>query len=468
MPEQNADAVPSPVASSMETTASVPAPAHASGRPWIAFIAIGAFIVAGVAYGFYKPGIPSGDVLLHQAYSVISTANTYSYDVMFSFPDFDARPGSSDRNTIALRGSIDTSKRDALKLTVHVDTNFFWDRERNSLVGDARMIGTEAYFKIDTLPQFIEDEVLSGRSCCSQFLSRWIHTSLRGSGGAMADQLSLQTFLLDNITGGYGNFFDENERATLKAKYDEASILKSLAVEVGDTIGGEGTYKVAFDLDREGIMRFITDNQQLLYGRTVSDGELEDVRQRLDAVHITGNMWVGKKSHQPRKIEFDVAPDNTTKVSMSASLSNINEPVDISTPSPVTEWKEIEQQIENENRDAYDVRNSNSARSAAVVTLLNAVNQYQIDNKGAIPAGISTAPKEICRTGAPSCSGLVDLSVLTNDSVYIMSLPVDPACSQAATCAPNGTGYTIVRTSSGRITVSAPHAELGQVIQVTR
>lgn len=108
----------------------------------------------------------------------------------------------------------------------------------------------------------------------------------------------------------------------------------------------------------------------------------------------------------------------------------------------------------------------NSQRQADVNTVLNAVYQYSLDNNGTIPSGVTTTATEICATGASSCTGLVDLSAITANEKYISAIPKDPQCS--TTCATNGTGYKILKTANGRITVTAPAAEQSKTISVTR
>lgn len=103
----------------------------------------------------------------------------------------------------------------------------------------------------------------------------------------------------------------------------------------------------------------------------------------------------------------------------------------------------------------------NSVRQANVNTILNASWQYGVDNKGSLPGTITTDLAEICQTGATSCAGLIDLSVLTDDGKYVVKIPEDPKTASA-----NGTGYFIQKLSNGRLLVSAPSAELGAKIEV--
>jgi len=108
----------------------------------------------------------------------------------------------------------------------------------------------------------------------------------------------------------------------------------------------------------------------------------------------------------------------------------------------------------------------NSQRSADVNTILNGVYQYSLDNNGTLPAGITTTSTEVCATGAPSCTGLVDLSPLTTAGKYLVSIPKDPQC--ATVCATNGAGYKINKDVNGRLVVTAPFAEQGKTISVTK
>lgn len=116
---------------------------------------------------------------------------------------------------------------------------------------------------------------------------------------------------------------------------------------------------------------------------------------------------------------------------------------------------------------------NNTKRRSDVNAILNAVNQYMVDNRGTTPTGIDTTVKTITTTvGATNidlCAALV--------TRYMADMPVDPQTGvksyTSGDCTQSGatydTQYTISRSSSdSRITVAAPDAELGNSITVTR
>jgi len=104
----------------------------------------------------------------------------------------------------------------------------------------------------------------------------------------------------------------------------------------------------------------------------------------------------------------------------------------------------------------------NAQRQSDVTAILNAAYQYSIDNNGNLPASITTTATNICATGG-TCTSLIDLSVVTSSGKYIVKIPTDPKTGDA-----NDTHYQIVKDANGRLTVSAPDAEQGKTISVTR
>jgi len=108
---------------------------------------------------------------------------------------------------------------------------------------------------------------------------------------------------------------------------------------------------------------------------------------------------------------------------------------------------------------------NNTQRQSDVKTVLDAVHQYAIDNRGTFPTGITATATEI-----GSAALLIDVC---DDLVptYIAEMPFDPTDADAAftSCTVYASGYTIAQdATSNRITVAAPTAELTEVISVTR
>lgn len=119
----------------------------------------------------------------------------------------------------------------------------------------------------------------------------------------------------------------------------------------------------------------------------------------------------------------------------------------------------------------------NSQRVSNVTAILNAIGQNIADNKGVFMCGSSSVFVIASSTGAP---GIIADGFAEYDlapclvPTYITALPVDPTGS--STCAASyvdsssyNTCYTVSRDlTTGRITVAAPSAELGEIITITR
>jgi len=110
---------------------------------------------------------------------------------------------------------------------------------------------------------------------------------------------------------------------------------------------------------------------------------------------------------------------------------------------------------------------NNTQRDSNVNAILNAIDQFAADNRGALPAGITT-------TAAVIGNGVGQVNICTDlITTYLAALPVDPLTNNGAPVtdcvATYTTNYTVVRSATNnRVTVAAPAAELSRVISVTR
>lgn len=107
-------------------------------------------------------------------------------------------------------------------------------------------------------------------------------------------------------------------------------------------------------------------------------------------------------------------------------------------------------------KDARDAR-----RTSDVDSILTAVHQYIIDNKGASPTGLATTEKQLGKattgcaisTGGCTVAGATDCLDWTTTprlSKYLKSIPMDPLDGTA-----DLTGYSIVQDANGIVTIRA-------------
>ncbi len=120
--------------------------------------------------------------------------------------------------------------------------------------------------------------------------------------------------------------------------------------------------------------------------------------------------------------------------------------------------------------DARDAR-----RRSEVVSILNAVLKYQVDNDGDLPTGIdavsassqvlgtaATGCDSTCTDGGTTLGACVDLTTPLVDT-YLAAIPTDPDTGTAA-----NTDYYINQTAGGRLLVGACDPENAGSISVTR
>ena len=121
----------------------------------------------------------------------------------------------------------------------------------------------------------------------------------------------------------------------------------------------------------------------------------------------------------------------------------------------------------------------NAQRTSNTVTLLDAIGQRLADNKGVFNGAVTyggliyTCPTLAANTTYDIASGgpgnTIDLSCLT--PTYIPTgLPYDPSTAGAhwTSASDYDTKYNVVVDANGRFTISAPNAEVGESITVTR
>ncbi len=123
-------------------------------------------------------------------------------------------------------------------------------------------------------------------------------------------------------------------------------------------------------------------------------------------------------------------------------------------------------------KDARDSR-----RTSDVDSILTALHEYIIDNKGVATALNLTTTEEQLGTGASGCAiatpgcnvtttACLDLSSTTLLGKYLKSMPIDPSAGATYTSAK--TGYSVAQDANGLITVKACGTEGANNISASR
>lgn len=107
----------------------------------------------------------------------------------------------------------------------------------------------------------------------------------------------------------------------------------------------------------------------------------------------------------------------------------------------------------------------NTQRWSNLNSILSAIYQNMIDNSGIFTcsAGALATSTTVMGSGTGQyniCSCLVP--------TYIATMPFDPSTGSYTSCSSYNSAYTVSQATSGRVSVAAPSAELGQTIDLTR
>ena len=113
----------------------------------------------------------------------------------------------------------------------------------------------------------------------------------------------------------------------------------------------------------------------------------------------------------------------------------------------------------------------NTQRWVSVNSILNSIHQNMVDNNGVFTCAAGAIPVaetnmsfddgDVGTTEYDICDCLVPL--------YLPAMPYDPVTGSYTDCAGYDSGYSILQDfATGRVTITAPSAELGTTISVSR
>jgi len=112
----------------------------------------------------------------------------------------------------------------------------------------------------------------------------------------------------------------------------------------------------------------------------------------------------------------------------------------------------------------------NARRTADVDSILTAIHEYVVDNKGDYPAGVTAGMVERqlgsdptgCTIATGGCAVTNDVCLnITTLTPYLKSIPIDPSGGTTYTAAK--TGYSLITDANGIVTIRACGAETTEI-----
>jgi hypothetical protein len=360
---------------------------------------------------------------------------------------------------------------------------------------DFRTKNRIAYFRVNTVPALIT--ALAGASfeefIQNQVIGKWFSV----------DSTSLNTDARANIESNDNSqsAIQEGFKTYLDA-FNNQDVLKSLSMNE-EKLNNIDTYHIYF-VPNDDVLNVFWDKYTKKDKNTAKNSYSSNYKVSDSIKNLKINIWINKNTYflQKSTVKFNAkspsssavgmagplgmlsSQEQTIPVSISIILSDFNKPVDVAVPTDAVKYEDLVKSFMMQSTASsggnltskQHAQANDTKRKSDVNAILNAVNQYMADNKGALPIGISkcTLAAPCTLTNNPAIAPKVDIckSLVPN---YLAALPVDPLTKSGTAITKTGctkvynTNYKIYQNATTKkITVLAPAGEINKSIFVTR
>lgn len=341
---------------------------------------------------------------------------------------------------------------------------------------------THTYLHLDSLPVYISAPIGVNPEDVNPILSQnWLVLD-----STLLDTPARQSLNDSPPTPLYQSYTNTATLEVIKQLLDEDII--PILTQSLDRLDNRPVYKIQFHPDQD-LINHIGSKLDSASGRPAptsqSAAKLTDYIQDFQLT-----LWIGKSDYYVYKSEVQttlVLPSgtygfpsltlpSTFSIAAVLQLSDFGQTQDIAVPSPALTPEQFYQLLAPAltqgtfpglNPVSPFSQSRNTKRRADLYALTNGLYQHITENRGIYPSQIPSSDTPISSSGADICPLLVP--------DYIGGLPVDPSLnldndfSYITDCNSSyDTGYTLYMDSEKRLVVSAPLAELGEVITVIR
>lgn len=380
-----------------------------------------------------------------------SSFRSYSYD---STVVMEGKASGSSNSTVTVNAVGDLDVKDEKNPITSTTLSLEYKVDQNTGMAAAQFmyLANMLYFRVTQLPDLGEYTADT-----ADYMNKWFSVSATDLAGfGMVPPTATEEKISEEQAAQIRDAFIKNKCIILSKNIPSTEV------------SGIATYHYQYTIDKKCAVPFTKDvaiimKQELTNNQITQIGDAMDMFQQMK-----GEIWVGKNDYMPYRTTFSTAVNDGKgnvdgKVSIHVNLKNFGNIPQITAPADVTK---VNDAIADAERKLSEQRNTQ--RSADVLKIQDAMYKYlavkghALSDFGVIPFCTATPAKISAPIVGLTPAGTINLQK-TLVYGYLSSVPEDPQVGTST-----DTGYTICKTASGKLQISAPHAENGKVISVVR
>lgn len=294
---------------------------------------LGLLLIGGAAAGYFfyymSPGMVAKRML-----SKLDSVKTVQYDGQLTTAgqegDYEA--------TFNFEGVSDLSDSQNKKTSLSLSYSYKPILKGSQLKIEAIMVAHVVYLKIAQLPDASGGiEVLK---------DQWIKLDL----DEMQDKFDSLFSIGGKEEGGRNSLpfkdLTADQIRQIRALIEKNDLVGSAKRLKEENISGVDCYHYGIEIDKEEIKKFVAGLNEIIYGGSVSETELDYINESIDSITaMAGELWIGKKDNLPYKIMSSSAATDkygaTTNSTFTLRVKNYNAAVEIAAPDQARSLEEI-------------------------------------------------------------------------------------------------------------------------------
>lgn len=357
--------------------------------------------------------------------------------------------------TTTVAGTYDIREESVPKLSATVGaTSDKWPLGEFALDFEYRGIGQTNYFSFENLPDF-------GFLQLDFLHDKWF----TASDSDIRAQLGLPVADSSRVVP----VFSRTWRTALFSAWREHRFLSVVETFDSEDIEGVSAWHYSLAFDADAFARWAVLAGSIANG-SLSDTEANALRAATRRWSFDDmQLWIGKRDGLPRKVSIRANvssaddPAKYTQLHATLLFTRANEDVDIVAPGQAASFDEALQglfgQLIGTAVTPKTAQERNDRRQSDVEAIADAIRKNMADNSGAFACTAGPLPARAIVLGSRGYS--IESCLVPR---YLRVLPRDPSRGTAT-----ASGYSVIYDPKmNKLTVSAPHAELGAVIRISK